>query len=476
MRFSKYNKLKKSQPELDFVDIDPDYDTPVYIDPYAIEIRDDTFAEDCNFLISHYFRTLIDAVRNGNDGLALQLLSNLREPPDTFLVVSKGKPQGRGVGKIQARQLLKALKRSKAVKTGVLSDLSETALFVEGFGPDKISYLTTNIIRSKLAAYTQQQCLLYGIKLHQVANLPPAWTAEKSKWVSEYLSLPKIGDKAITLVPKYLVRRVISLDSQEIYNKQITNYLVAEHEQPGDALCRTLSDGRLRVDKKDVRKKYPKSKEFIFDIVSKNPNLLDSYKSIKGAIGALTNYEISGEAKDSHIAGALIKELQALGTGKEDAYKYQGIIVGIITLLFYPGLSNPSSEHPINEGMKRIDILYNNTGISPFFERMIKSNRVDAIEVPVECKNYNGEVGNPEIDQLLVRLGRKRGWLGFLVCRKVENKTLLLKRCRDAASDGQGYIITMDDDDLITLLSAVTELNNKGIDNWLSDRFRELTN
>ena len=39
--FSSYFDIIKTQAELDFVDIDLNLDTPLYVDPYALTTRDD---------------------------------------------------------------------------------------------------------------------------------------------------------------------------------------------------------------------------------------------------------------------------------------------------------------------------------------------------------------------------------------------------------------------------------------------------
>jgi len=153
-RFSRYFSLKLSQPQLDFVDVSNDYDLPVFVDPYAIEIRDDLWAAQASEQIRSFFKQVLDALRDHNTARAVELMSNLHEPRETFLGVSRGDPQGRGVGRGQAQQLIAAIRQSKAYSSGILSDLSEMALYVEGVDKDKISDLTTNIIRALLIEYT----------------------------------------------------------------------------------------------------------------------------------------------------------------------------------------------------------------------------------------------------------------------------------------------------------------------------------
>src|SRR5947209_17035855 len=100
-------------------------------------------------------------------------------------------------------QLIRAILSSKAYKSGLLSDLSEMSLYVDGIDRDKISDLTTNIIRSLLVEYTQEQCDLYGIETQRYAG-PPLWEETRREWVAQEVQLPFIRSDPVLLVPKYI--------------------------------------------------------------------------------------------------------------------------------------------------------------------------------------------------------------------------------------------------------------------------------
>jgi hypothetical protein len=92
----------------------------------------------------------------------------------------------------------------------------------------------------------------------------------------------------------------------------------------------------------------------------------------------------------------------------------------------------------------------------------------------VECKNYSGDPNNPELDQLAGRFAVNRGKFGFLICRKITNKILFIKRCKDTANDGRGFIIVLDDDDIGILLNLKTGNKGREINNYLEERYQQL--
>lgn len=89
-RLSTFFALSNAEASLDFVDIDLSKDTPLYLDPYAIQIRHDAWSERCGDHIRSFFNELLDVLRAGDTTRATHLLSHLHEPNETHLGVSSG--------------------------------------------------------------------------------------------------------------------------------------------------------------------------------------------------------------------------------------------------------------------------------------------------------------------------------------------------------------------------------------------------
>ena len=199
VRFPDYFKLKKYQAELDFVDVLVDDDTPLFVDPYVFKVRDDTWSVECNNLIVDFFNTVVQSIRNKDYGYAKNLLERLGEPKETHLGMGAGTIAGKGVSGKQAGDLYSKLSSSRAVKTGHLKDLLDCELMIPGIGFDKISDITTNIIREKLIEYTQEQCRLYNISMRETPS-GKVWSPIEKHWLNgHYTELPIINGKKLFL-------------------------------------------------------------------------------------------------------------------------------------------------------------------------------------------------------------------------------------------------------------------------------------
>lgn len=467
--------LSNSQAELDFVDIDTATDTPLYLDPYAIQIRDDEWSEKCGDRIRSFFNEVLDALRNNNMERAYHLLGHLHEPNETFLGQSTGRPRGRGVGTDKAEQLADALINSRAFTTGMLSDVSEAELFIRNVGPDTISDLTTNILRGPLADYTKEQCDLHGIATQQVNSLGPIWNPVRNNWEAHTLELPVYQGRPILLVPKFSVRQRTSLDSQEFWNHHMIEFLRQEYLASGSSLIHVFRDGTPHVYKNVVQERHPFIKDDLADFVRQHPQVLDMYKNLKGAKGPLEPDDLEEGFDERAFALALIDRLGHVDTGNDAASEYHSITMGICTFLFYPGLICPIKEQEIHQGRKRIDIKYTNSSETRFFSAMLQAPQTRAISVSVECKNYRQkEINNPELDQLSGRFGHQRGFFGILLCRSMDNRDRILDKCRDTVQDGRGFMLVFEDADIVEMLTMVANGQKSQIDVLLQDRFDEI--
>ncbi|BCP51742.1 hypothetical protein K32_03590 [Kaistia sp. 32K] len=470
-RFSDFFGLGLSQAQLDFVDVSNEYDTPVYVDPYAIEVQDDEWAGTASDYIRIFFNEVLEALTSGDKERARNLMANLREPAETFLGVSNMEPKGRGVGSHQANQLINAILGSKAFSTKLLTDLSEMALYVEGIDRDKISDLTTNVIRELLVDYTQSQCELYDIETRPY-NGPPLWDASRRNWRSKHVNLPYIENDAVILVPKYIVRRKLSLNSQDFYNKQITDFLVSENIKANSSLVQTIK-GRQKVYKKDIHTQHPKSKNLIADMVGAHPDLLEMYKEVAKKYRSMV---VIGDDDPTvtAVCGDLASLFERIPAGAKTASDYHRLIVGSFTALFYPSLILPRKEWEIHDGRKRIDIAFMNSADGGFFGQRRDDRTMNANMVLVECKNYTDDLANEEVDQLLGRFDENIGKFGFITCRSVDNLGRLEARLRDAAVRKQGYIICLTDEDMKAMLIAKSQLRDEEVDLLLYAKFRDL--
>lgn len=478
-KISQYFELGLSQPSLDFVDTHSERDVLLFIDPYAISLREDGWSNICIDHINSFFQASLDLIREGDEDRAKAVLSNLKEPNETGLGYGTKAHRGRGVSGGKALDLYDSLRRSRAAQTGLLTDLGEFDLFIEGIGPDSLSDITTNIIKRPLIEYTQKQARLLGIPMREGVAVPRVWNLERNVWESIYCELPVVDGNALILVPKSSVRRQLTLNSQEFYSDFVLDYLEQEEIQRGTGLVQTIkSSGRQKVLKKDLRKKYEFSKDFLARFSESTPDVLRKYKEfyrdLPGGLGSLSDSEILDrfdEVFDPRaFARALIDELRVIPGGSEGATTYHRFMIGTLEFLFYPNLIYPTLEAEIHDGRKRIDILYTNASRSGLFERMQRGPQTRSQFVPVECKNYTREINNPELDQISGRFSRERGFFGMICCREIQQKDRFIARCRDTAADGRGVVLPLDDADILHLLGFVAENRRFSADEFLTER------
>ncbi|MDD5209843.1 MAG: hypothetical protein PHV36_10685 [Elusimicrobiales bacterium] len=485
-KFSEYFKLNKSQAELDFVDVPIKGDIPLFIDPFAIHHREDRLAFDCHNTIVDFFGRVLRSIQANKKDEALELLSYLREPNQTHLGLSKGSvSRGRGVGGIQAEALLDALTRSKAIKTGLLKDLEDCALLVEDLASDKISDITTNLIRKHLIEYTVDQCELWGVPCDREVSAGYVWVGGSVGWQPASARLPICNGRVVLLIPKAFVQWRIAFNSYEYYKKDVLEFIQNEHLTSNSSLVRLLKSGKRKGEQRPPYKKtlegrteYRYSKDFLNDFSAKNIKVLDGYRKNKEkSLTELSedDLHIAGAGNLLHNEGELIAELKRIPAGNKSATDYHRQVFGLLEVIFSPSLNYPRIEAEIDQGRKRVDIIFTNAGKQGFFSWLNKVRNIPCAYIFIECKNYSDDPGNPELDQLLGRFNVNNGKFGFIMNRRFVDKRLFIQRCRDAASKGRGHVIPLDDADVEQLLRCRLKGQSE-VEHYLGQRFYEIDN
>lgn len=475
--------LKKTQHELDFVDINPNRDFSVYLNPFVLSARTDPFSLEASRTVISFFQHNLSLIKDGNSDAARANFQHLNEPNETCLGVSKHRPRGRGIGAYNAGDLFESIVHSRAMETGLVEHLEDTAIFVPGIGRDKVSDMTTNIIRRNLIEYTQEQCELVGIPLTEDVPSGFFWDRDRMSWQQELTSMLVVNMRRILLVPKGIVSYVSEFNAGKYHRHHALEFLQEDHLRRNTSLVRVThnKDGSIRrrfVTKKDlIDKELPPDKELLADFTTKHPKIFEDFR-VRAAseISALPNSELE-RIDVGELVDHLIAKLGATPKGSEHASAYHTLMIGVLEFIFYPDLINPVKEQEINAGRKRIDISFDNGAPrGGFFYRLQHSFGIPCPYIFIECKNYTNDIANPELDQMVGRLSPNRGKFGIIICRDFEDESLFIQRCVDSYKDQQGLIIPLTDADIISILDerklGTTDLG----DRILSEKARQVMN
>jgi hypothetical protein len=222
--FSQAFRLGKSQLELDFVDVSLLRDNRLFLDPFGIAQALDRWSLDAATTVGAYFQQVVDDIRAGREDNARQLLLNLHEPNETRLGYSTKRPKGAGIGEQEADEIFDALRTSSAVRQGFITALEECELMIPGISHDKISDLTTNILRGQLVEYTKAQCELHDVPMQNVP-IDPVFDTDTMRWEEGYAELPVWRNRPILLVPKSAVRFTPAYQAGRYYQHYVLNFL-----------------------------------------------------------------------------------------------------------------------------------------------------------------------------------------------------------------------------------------------------------
>jgi hypothetical protein len=483
LRVSDIYTLSRTQDQLDFVDVDTERDVPLFIDPAVLTNSSDAWAAGCASSVQSYFQRVLDYIKAGDSIGARRLLSRLGEDNSTHLGYSS-RSKGSGIGPGLAEKFYHEISSSAAVQSGLITDLEDTALLIEGIGEDRISDVTTNIIRKELVEYTQAACRYYGMKMVNGVAIGPLWDSTAGVWYQEAVELPTPSGRPLILVPKFIVRKKLHCDPDEYYRHYILEHFRDEEIRNMSSLT-FVSKAQVRVKKKDVEDKYRRKhdnatpgimKRVNLDGSLSDPTLLARFKQDKGQLNPkpMGHVELADSVGVADLPDfdTLLQKVLATPKGKKSAGLYERNVESLLTALLYPHLVHPVRQSRLHGGLKILDINYTNVARSGFFGWL--SQHFPAANIVVECKNYTDDLGNPEYDQLSGRFSPSRGQYGLLVFRSCEDKAKLIASCKATSADRRGYITALDDSDLKTLVKEAESGDCTALGGLLHERFKQL--
>jgi hypothetical protein len=479
MKISRHFRLGKTQYELDFVDIDLDNDTPLFIDPYFLSIRRDRWSMGATGSIRNFFQKFIQHLKAGRQDEALEIFSELSEPNETRLGLSQGRSQGRGVGDGDSKKIFDSLLASRAVQTGVVEDIEDCRVFVDGIDKDKVSDMTTNIIREHLIVYTQRQCRLCGIPLTAGVSSGSIWNRQHRRWEAEHTDMLVVGGRKLLLVPKGIVGFSLKYTGQEYHQHFVLNFLQSENLRLNTALVKVTNPAkgpkvRYVTKKSLIETGHSFDKDYLTSFTAQHPEVFAKFKDLtKRKVHSLANEDLT-ESHLGDVVDHLIAKLAAIPPGRDNATEYHRLIAGILELVFYPKLTNPQLEREVNDGRKRIDIVFDNAADRGFFFRLTRTYQTPCQFILIECKNYSDDLRNPELDQMIGRFDLNRGKFGIIVCRTLDDKALFMRRCTDTLRAGQGVIVPLIDEDIVAILQSLKNGQRDPEEAVLMRKFREI--
>ncbi len=480
MKISENFNLKKSQYELDFVDIDINTDIPLFLDPFFISKCDFPFAIQAHRSLQSFFDILLFMLKENKISKAQELFSHLGESNEICLGFSRNRPQGKGLGPSDADKIFKSLRKSKAIETGVMEDIEDVRIFVSNIDKDKMSDMTANIIKKQLINYTQAQCKLWNIPLTSGVTSGYYWNRTTKMWENDYTEMLVADGRKVLLVPKRIVSYSREYTPQKYLQHFILNFLQHEQLRLNGPLIQYRKDKKCTpyVTKKSVRenieKESPIDKNWIVKFTSDHPDIFCNFREKSKKKDYLINNDVLTHENILEICNHLIVYLESISPGSEMATIYHRAAVGILELLFYPQLCSPIIEQEIHQGRKRIDITFDNCSENGFFARLSSIHNIPSTFVVVECKNYSRDIANPELDQISGRFSINRGKVGLLVCRSMNDKNLFIKRCQDTYKDSRGLILPLVDDDLIQMLREYPKKKNAGVEEYIQGLFHNI--
>lgn len=395
-----------NQFEVDFVIPRLGVDLPVGIDPFLLFKSQDPSLAALHKLILDAFNAGLDLIRRDNLDEARYILDYPEAAELGFgNSTSKGK-RGSGVGTYLTELIIETLRESPALMERGIRHIEEMQLVSIGIGPDRISDISANLIKSYLIEYTQKQCELWSLPIVSGAPISHVFDSNNFCWIDGYYDLPlsPFNQSPILLAPRRIVRTLPWINYDDFFRMEFSAYLRAKRVK-----------GKLSQDRA-TKNSTERDKRQVITVARADVERIDHYVTRKEEAATQAQPSQSYILSDSDCSegNGLKARLSAIPTGRAHASEYQHTVLAILNYLFNPELIDGETEVETIEGTERRDIVFTNDSDINFLAYVRREH--SSIFIMFETKNMN-EIEAPALNQTATYLGERLGQLGFIVTR-----------------------------------------------------------
>jgi len=394
--------LPFGQNEVDFVIPNLEQDRRLCIDPILLYRAQNNEFRTLHSRMLEMFNYAIEQFEKGNRKDA-EYLIDFPEVSEIGLGYAIGTTKGSGLGSYLNTLVFDTLTASPDLIRRKLRHIEELQLVSLGISADRVSDITANILKDSLIDYTKRQCALWGIPITEGVPITHIFNFQNGRWEDRYEDLPTnpYTDSPLIFVPRRIVRILPWINFDDYLRSEFMLFLPSKKK--------LFRKRRKAVTRKDL----PKKPEVV-EITRKEIHRIDRYVAKKEQ-RAYEAQPVSVETDVPINIGQLINELHSLSSGRENAYRYQDLILKILNYLFEPELIDGKPQVRTEYGTEIRDIIYTNESDISFW-RYIRDNHKNFLVV-FELKNKD-EIDNFDVDQLANYLGDPTGYVGILVSRK----------------------------------------------------------
>lgn len=273
-----------------FVDVEIERDNRLYVDPHAIRLhrRPEPFASDALRYIDTFFHEVTDSIITGTPASLARgrlLLQQFAEPWETRLGMAQQGFQGHGGADVVGTWIWEVLtgNAEAVVRIGVLRHVEDLPLFVEGVDRDITSDITTRIIFSALADFTESMLQVYpqlrtggngtGVFTKQV------WDPTSRGWRMRDVTLPIASGKPLLLVPRQWARRTLLMSARRFYGTTILSYAQLE-QAVVDSNGKLLKTSKRNLKRRaDLREGRATNLRVTIKAIEDEQDLLEAFKA-----------------------------------------------------------------------------------------------------------------------------------------------------------------------------------------------------